>query len=229
MLASPCWCHRSSDRHGHLRPALLPGFLPGLRSRLTAGLTVPLAPPQYATRTKVLRELAELRGIPLSEAVVDILAQNMRATVPELFGALVQLEMAAQSGRLSHRCPLGAAVRQGPPKNALTAVARDRPVDGPPFFAQPPRPEEHFAPTGSGPSSRGRHVSGPLAHPMQPCGDRPLLRRSRPHNRFIRLSQDRGIAAARACHPRRRAPAPTAIPLNRIRKATWGKDVDGRQ
>jgi chromosomal replication initiator protein len=78
-------------------PSLLPGFLPGLRSRLTAGLTVPLAPPQYATRAKVLRELAALRGIPLSEAVVDILAQNMRATVPELFGALVQLEMAAQA------------------------------------------------------------------------------------------------------------------------------------
>jgi chromosomal replication initiator protein len=78
-------------------PALLPDFLPGLRSRLMAGLTVPLSPPQYATRVNVLRELAELRGIPLSDAVVEVLAKTMQATVPELFGALVQLEMAAQT------------------------------------------------------------------------------------------------------------------------------------
>jgi chromosomal replication initiator protein len=95
-----------------------------LRSRLTAGLTVPLAPPQYATRTKVLRELAELRGIPLSEAVVDILAQNMRATVPELFGALVQLEMAAQAEGSPIGAPLARQYVKARQEAHLREIAR---------------------------------------------------------------------------------------------------------
>lgn len=78
-------------------PSQLSGFLSGLQGRLSAGLTVPLVPPEYDTREKLLHQLATLRGIELSQAVVDILASGLRATVPELLGALVQLEMTAQA------------------------------------------------------------------------------------------------------------------------------------
>jgi chromosomal replication initiator protein len=77
-------------------PAQLSGFLPGLRSRLSGGLTVPLVAPECLTRTEILRELAALRGLALSLEVVQILAEGLPGTVPELLGALVQLEMTSR-------------------------------------------------------------------------------------------------------------------------------------
>ena len=78
-------------------PEQLPGITPRLRSRLAAGLTVPLALPGLETRLAVLRQLAECRGLKLAEAAVQTLALGLRASVPELLGALVQLEMTASA------------------------------------------------------------------------------------------------------------------------------------
>jgi len=77
-------------------PAELPGIVPGLHSRLAGGLSVPLASPGPEARLAILRRLAALRGIDLSRAAADVLANGLNATVPELLGALVQLEVAAR-------------------------------------------------------------------------------------------------------------------------------------
>ncbi|HEY4759500.1 MAG TPA: DnaA/Hda family protein, partial [Thermoguttaceae bacterium] len=77
-------------------PEELSGILPGLQSRLTAGLTVPLALPEINTRLMILQRLAESRQIDLPAAVAKILAEGLEGTVPELMGALYQLEVPAR-------------------------------------------------------------------------------------------------------------------------------------
>ena len=77
-------------------PAQLPGLIPALVSRLSAGLSVPLARPGRDARLEIVRRLAELRSLRWQEAVVEAFAEGLEGTVPELFGALVQLELSAQ-------------------------------------------------------------------------------------------------------------------------------------
>ena len=74
----------------------LSGISARLRSRLEAGLTVPLSLPGATTRRVVLLRSAGLRGITLSEAAAKLLADGLSVSVPELHGALLQLEMPAR-------------------------------------------------------------------------------------------------------------------------------------
>jgi len=76
-------------------PSQLRNLLPGLQSRLIAGLEVPLLPPARETRKAILQRLAERRGIQLPKLVVGALAEGLHTTVPELYGALTQLEVQA--------------------------------------------------------------------------------------------------------------------------------------
>jgi chromosomal replication initiator protein len=77
-------------------PGAMTGILPALQSRLTAGLTVPLAPPEPTTRLAIINHLAALRKIELSDAVAKTLAEGFSGTVPELMGALTQLDVPAR-------------------------------------------------------------------------------------------------------------------------------------
>lgn len=72
------------------------GFVPALESRLAAGLTVEVMPPGSAARLTILKRLAEARSIELSDATAEVLAHEFCVTVPELFGALNELEMSAR-------------------------------------------------------------------------------------------------------------------------------------
>jgi chromosomal replication initiator protein len=76
-------------------PYAMTGMLPALQSRLTAGLTVPLAPPESDTRLAIIKSLADMRKIDLSGPVARTLADGLCGTVPELMGALTQLEVPA--------------------------------------------------------------------------------------------------------------------------------------
>lgn len=73
------------------------GWLPGLCSRLAAGLTVPLLAPGASARRVLLRRMADLYAVPLSEAAIDLLVsgpsgvESYRLTVPQLNHAVVQL------------------------------------------------------------------------------------------------------------------------------------------
>ena len=77
-------------------PYAMTGMLPALQSRLTAGLTVPLAPPEPDTRLAIINRLAELRKIDLPGPAARTLAEGFYGTVPELMGALTQLEVPAR-------------------------------------------------------------------------------------------------------------------------------------
>ncbi len=90
-------------------PSEASGIVPALQSRLMAGLTVPLAPPGPAARLAVLRQLARVRNIRLSETVARVLADGVSGTVPELAGSLLQLGMPSEAGH--GRIDLAAAKR----------------------------------------------------------------------------------------------------------------------
>ena len=77
-------------------PGSLAHLSPALQGRLSAGLTIPLGPPGPDTRLAILRRWAELRGADLGDSILRLLAEGLSGTVPELLGALVQLEMPAQ-------------------------------------------------------------------------------------------------------------------------------------
>lgn len=77
-------------------PSAMSGMLPTLQSRLAAGLTLPLALPERDTRLAIINRLAELRKIDLPERAARALAEGLAGTVPELVGALTQLEVPAR-------------------------------------------------------------------------------------------------------------------------------------
>jgi chromosomal replication initiator protein len=77
-------------------PAGLDGLSPALRSRLMAGLSVPLSSPGPDSRRAVLRQWSKLRRLDLADAIVELLVDGLEGTVPELVGAMVQLEVPAR-------------------------------------------------------------------------------------------------------------------------------------
>ncbi len=90
-------------------PAELAELLPALQSRLSAGLTVPLAPPGAEARAAILRQWARQLDVGLGAAALELLAEGLAGTVPELLGAVVQLETPARHERRTIDLP---AVRQ---------------------------------------------------------------------------------------------------------------------
>ena len=76
-------------------PREITGFSPALQSRLSAGLCVPLALPGPDTRLAILRRWLNLREIEMAESIVKLLAEGLAGTVPELLGAMLQLEVPA--------------------------------------------------------------------------------------------------------------------------------------
>jgi chromosomal replication initiator protein len=71
---------------------------PALRSRLSGGLQVSLAPPGLAARVEIIRRLAAIREINIDATAMQLLAEKLDGTVPELQGALNELATNATGG-----------------------------------------------------------------------------------------------------------------------------------
>ncbi len=69
-----------------------PGEIPSLEDRLISrfkwGLVAKLDPPTYETRLAIIKKKAHLRGLELSEDVVEYIGQKVEANIRELEGAL---------------------------------------------------------------------------------------------------------------------------------------------
>jgi chromosomal replication initiator protein len=83
-------------------PIEIASLLPGLTGRLVGGLVAPIALPGPEARAEILRTLAVSRGVDLSEPVIRVLADGLRASPPELQGVVKQIET---SQRLEKRVP----------------------------------------------------------------------------------------------------------------------------
>jgi chromosomal replication initiator protein len=98
---------------------------------LLGGLTVPLWPPGPEARLLVLQNLAAGQQVHLPRSVAQLLADGLSLTVPELRGALLQLDMQARAQghaidlETAHRFLAGRAARRLPPlKDIAAATAR---------------------------------------------------------------------------------------------------------
>jgi chromosomal replication initiator protein len=74
-----------------LPPSEIADLPPALRSRLAGGLQIALAPPGIAARAEILHRLAAGREMEIEPAAVQLLAESVAGTVPELQGALHEL------------------------------------------------------------------------------------------------------------------------------------------
>ena len=77
-------------------PREIAGFPPALQSRLSAGLCVPLALPGPDTRLAILERWSNLREVEMADSILKLLAEGLAGTVPELLGAMLQLEVPAR-------------------------------------------------------------------------------------------------------------------------------------
>jgi len=85
-------------------PQEIAGFSPALQSRLSAGLCLPLALPSVDTRRAILEQWSNLRDVEMAAPILSLLAEGLAGTVPELLGAMLQLEvLAGEKG-----CPIDA-------------------------------------------------------------------------------------------------------------------------
>ena len=62
-----------------------------LRSRFEWGLTADIQPPDYETRIAILRKKEELENFFIDEEVIKYIAENIKANIRELEGALTKL------------------------------------------------------------------------------------------------------------------------------------------
>ena len=81
----------ASDNH----PKLIKEFSAALVSRCVRGLVVEVKPPDTATRVKIVRALAQRRGITMLESVVATLANRCQGSVREIEGMLTKLHAMA--------------------------------------------------------------------------------------------------------------------------------------
>jgi chromosomal replication initiator protein len=76
--------------------AELKDFNERLRSRVGRGLCVDLQPPNYETRSAILRKKAESIGVNIPDEVIDLVAKNISTNVRDLESALNTLSAYAQ-------------------------------------------------------------------------------------------------------------------------------------
>jgi len=76
---------------GDRMPQDMPELSPRLQSQLSSGFVAELDPPDHRVRRSILRAKAAHGAIALPSECLDILVENLRGSVRELEGALIQL------------------------------------------------------------------------------------------------------------------------------------------
>jgi chromosomal replication initiator protein len=105
----------ASDSH----PKLIRQFSEALVSRCVRGMVVEVKQPDTATRARIVRALAQRRGICLMETVIDVIAARCAGSVREIEGTLAKLHALAT---LTHKRPAdgeGAAATAFPGAGAI--------------------------------------------------------------------------------------------------------------
>lgn len=81
----------ASDSH----PKLIRQFSDALVSRCVRGMVVEIKSPDTTTRARIVRALAQRRGLCLLETVIDVLASRCQGSVREIEGTLAKLHALA--------------------------------------------------------------------------------------------------------------------------------------
>src|SRR5690606_34835578 len=108
-------------------PGELEGFTPKLISRFHAAVNVPLRSLSPESRHRILASSAQVRGLMLSEEVLDLLARETSGSPRELIGLIVRLEAFARQSRARIDLPYIRKFLQADPplpKITLTEIVR---------------------------------------------------------------------------------------------------------
>ncbi len=205
-------------------PSQIPGLVAGLQARLTAGLLLRLALPGVETRAAILNRVAELRHLNVAETVLQTLAEGLVAPVPELIGALVQLEAEARLEGLSPTVAAAKrllAARRDARQPTLATVAK---IAAKHYGVSVAHLPTRLAAASAGLHAEHGHVPRQEHHAEQPQSHRRLFWQPRPHHRFSRLQKSgrmHGIRSGRSenrgATPREAAPPViTPRPLGEI-------------
>lgn len=74
----------SSDKS----PKQIAGLEERLRSRFEGGMMVDISPPEFEARLAILKAKAEIKGFPISDDVLELIASTIQENIRELEGAL---------------------------------------------------------------------------------------------------------------------------------------------
>ena len=74
----------SSDKS----PKQIAGLEERLRSRFEGGMMVDISPPEFEARLAILRAKAEIKGFPISDDILELIASTIQENIRELEGAL---------------------------------------------------------------------------------------------------------------------------------------------
>lgn len=119
----------SSDAH----PKEIAELSEKLKTRFVGGLVAPLDPPDFPTRTEIVRAKARRHGLELAAEAIELVARRIESNVRELEGAVAALSAACRAEGRTPDLPLTRAVlrrlsalREGPPgmEDILRAVER---------------------------------------------------------------------------------------------------------
>ncbi|MGP1308956.1 MAG: chromosomal replication initiator protein DnaA [Phycisphaerales bacterium] len=77
-------------------PEDIPDLEDRLISRFKWGLVAELEPPNTDTRAAIIRQKAQMRGVPMPDEVAMFIAERVKNNIRELEGAIVRLQMLAQ-------------------------------------------------------------------------------------------------------------------------------------
>ncbi|MDA8165578.1 MAG: chromosomal replication initiator protein DnaA [Desulfobacteraceae bacterium] len=77
---------------GAVVPREIPNIDSGFRSRLSSGLITSINPPDLPTRVRIIRRKAKNSQLPLSEELVEFLAENIRGDIRQVESAIVGLK-----------------------------------------------------------------------------------------------------------------------------------------
>lgn len=102
----------ASDQH----PRKIAKLTDELATRFLGGMVVKLEGPDVETRKAIVRSKGKLRGVEVPDAVVDFIAENVKASVRELEGALQSV--------LAHASLMGRPVGMAVAKMALRETIR---------------------------------------------------------------------------------------------------------
>ena len=102
-----------SGRRVILTSAVAPGKLKDLdedfRSRMTSGLVAGIKPPEYETRSRIIRHKAGTHELELADDLVDYLARNLKGDVRRMESALIGIKA---KSCLRHMVPDMSLVRE---------------------------------------------------------------------------------------------------------------------
>ena len=182
-------------------PSDLSGLDDRLRTRLGYGMVADLHATTFELRISILEAKAARAGVVVPAKVMDFLAQRITGNVRELEGALNRLVAHANLfGRPGDAGDDAGSAARHPQGTRPADHHRGDPEEGRGTLLHPHhRHVLGAAGAQRGAAAAGGDVSGQAAHPAQPAGHRPAVRRPRPHH-----GDARGLPRRRADEPRRR-------------------------